>query len=492
MYVSASGSAAPDVRLVGLALSGNSATGEASGLGNGGAVLVRGSRLAVLCGFLSGNRARADGGACWLSLGGLVVASSSFSNCSAGGSGGALLVEDSPSNLTVTLSSFAANVAANGGGISLRSCSGAVLLSGVVLDGNAALQGSGGGASVLYASGALRLELCRLSNNRAWMDGSALYLSTVLEAAQDPKFIPSWVQLGYVETELPSGNDVPYAIRNCTVASNSAANGNGAIALSGMARMVLDATSFTKNQARSGGAFFCRQNSSANLSSVLFQSNSADYGGAVHAQDSCLIGLAGSELVSNSAGVCGGALSLNSTNPVTASGLVHITLNSADRSGGGVCVLVRETAQSPLCHSRAGVHPVMFSLRPNALVRIELNSAKGQGGAIYFSCVTPGSAALQVWSSQNLTLSPPSSSRRGLPGIDRPSRLEELEPASRSADPHGTDDEILNALSDCLLPLLRSLTSNHTASAAERSIRGDGRSILGKVLFAVHCRFSCT
>lgn len=50
------------------------------------------------------------------------------------GFGGALLVEGSSSNLTVTLSSFSANVASNGCWISLRSCSSTVLLAGVVLD----------------------------------------------------------------------------------------------------------------------------------------------------------------------------------------------------------------------------------------------------------------------------------------------------------------------------------------------------------------------
>ena len=408
----------PDVRIMGLALSNNFASGENSGFGNGGAVLVRGARLVIQCSYLSGNRARADGGSCWLSLGGLSISSSSLSNSSAGASGGALLVEDSLSTVTVVFSTFAANIASNGGAISLRNCSGAVLLSDSIFDRNAALQGSGGALSVLHASGGLKLVLCKLLNNRAWIDGSALYLSTVLEAAQDPKFTPSWVQSDYVEQDLQNGNTSPYAIQNCSILSNSAVNGNGAIALSGNARMVLDATTFVKNQAQSGGAFYCQKNSSANMSSVIFQGNFVNnYGGAVHVQDNCAIGLVKSDFFSNSAGTCGGALSLNSTNPVTAGGYVHITLNSADRSGGGICILVRNSVQSPLCHSRTSTYPMMFSLQRNAQVLIELNSAKGQGGAIFYSCIQPGTAAVQIWSSQNLNMSTSSYSRRELETI---------------------------------------------------------------------------
>jgi predicted outer membrane repeat protein len=412
VYVSSSADSAPTVRLTGQSLSDNFASGAESGLGNGGAVLVSGAGLAMQCCVLSGNRARADGGSCWVSQGGLSVASSSLTNSSAGGSGGALLAADTPSNVTVSQSSVAGNVASNGGGVFLRNCSGAVLLSRLTVERNVAVKGNGGGLSVLFASGALRLEYCTLSNNRALFEGAALYLSSTLEAAQDPKFIQSWVRVDYMQMDLPSGNALPYVIQNCSFVSNTALNGNGAIALSGRARMIVDSTGFVGNRAQSGGAFFCRHQAEANLSSVSFQRNSANYGGAIHVQDDCWVGLAGSELVSNSAGVCGGALSLNSTRPVTAGGVVRVMSNSAEQSGGALCIIAKENYTSEVCHRSASAHPIMIQLWPKALVQFQLNSAKGGGGAVFLACVQPGNATLQIWAAQSLNRSSSSGSRR--------------------------------------------------------------------------------
>ena len=411
--VTSSGASAPALLLFSLSLSGNFASGVKSGLGNGGAVLASGvSFLGIDCCSFVNNRARVDGGSCWVSQSGLSVSSTAVSNSSTGSSGGGFLVADTSANVTVALSTITNNLAQDGGAIFLRNCSGSVTLSQLLLEGNMAMQGNGGAVGMLYVSGLVRLQHSTLSRNKAFGNGAAVYISTVLEAGQDPQYEPGWVQPNYVQPSLPTGNVIPYLIQNCSVLSNTALFGNGSVALSGQVRIALSATQFAGNQALSGGALWCRQNVSVNVSGSSFQDNTASFGGAAHVQDSCRLGLAGSDLVSNRATTCGGALCLNSTQPLYASGLLHATSNSADKSGGAVCVLLQSNASLPQCHPNLGLYGGMIALLPNSLFKFELNTASGQGGAIFLSCVKPGSATMRIWSSQNLNLSSAPGSRR--------------------------------------------------------------------------------
>ncbi len=369
--------------------------------------------LAVGCCSFDGNKARADGGACWASRSGLAVASSSFSNSSAGASGGAVLLEDSPSNVSVVLTALAGNRARNGGALFLRNCSGArLLLSGVDFESNAAVEGSGGAVSALYVSGELQFLGCTFSSNKAFIHGGAIYISTVLESAQDPKYRPSWVQEDYVQKDIVGGNTRPYLIRNCALRSNSAVTGNGAVALSGFARLAMEGVSFLENRAQSGGALWCSQKTAVNMSAGSFQGNAARFGGAFHTQDDCSLSVASTTMTSNTASECGGALSLNSTRPLIASGLIRALANSADRSGGAGCILLKRNVSSSECHDLLSQYPLMIALGYNAILKVESNTAKGQGGAFYLSCVKPGLATRQVWYAQNLSSTSTSSLRR--------------------------------------------------------------------------------
>ena len=398
-------SQAPSVQLRGISAAENLASGDTSGLGDGGAIHAKNLQtLAIHCCSFHGNKARADGGACWVSRSGLTVTSSSFSNSSAGESGGALLVEDSPSNVSVELATLGGNRARNGGALFLRNCSGAMLrFSGVDFVRNAAMDGSGGAVDALYVSGELRFLKCNFESNTAYVNGGALYVSTVLESAQDPRYKPSWVQSDYAQVNLAGGNARPYVIRNCTVRSNTAVTGNGSVALSGSTVMVIEDIAFEGNHAQSGGALWCSQNTAVNVSYGSFQGNAARFGGAMHVQDNCMLSLASTTMNSNTASECGGALSLNSTQPLFASGLIRAESNTADRSGGAGCILLKSEASPSECHGLLGTYPLMIAQGHNSILKVESNSAKGQGGGFFLSCVKPGDATRQVWLAQNLS-----------------------------------------------------------------------------------------
>ncbi len=165
--------------------------------------------------------------------------------------------------------------------------------------------------------------------------------------------------------------------------------------------MVMEDVAFEGNRAQSGGALWCSQDTAANVSTGSFQGNAARFGGAIHTQDNCMLSLASTTMAANSASECGGALSLNSTQPLFASGLIRAVSNTADRSGGAGCILLKRDALSPDCHELLGKYPLMIAQGYNAVLKVESNTAKGQGGAFFLSCVKPGYATRKVWFSQN-------------------------------------------------------------------------------------------
>ncbi|MBN2797894.1 MAG: putative metal-binding motif-containing protein [Deltaproteobacteria bacterium] len=273
--------------LEGVALQGNRA-------GMGGAIFLDGgAKVALYRCLLVGNTGSA-GGAIRGEGASLTVRDSQLLDNIAGDSGGAMSLFGG--DAVVARSQIQGNYAVNGGGIW---SSGDLHLSDSALTGNTA-EAQGGGAWM--TGGALSAAGCQVSDNTAGGQGGGLWLGDGIQ------------------------------VRGSAIAENSADEEGGGVFSE--ATVLLEGTSLTLNQGRSGGAIYAGAVIGGHV--VMEENTAALDGGAVYSEG--LVGLRSSRLLGNTAtSGAGGAIRSTHTKGVDLLG-VRLEDNQAGSAGGAVAV----------------------------------------------------------------------------------------------------------------------------------------------------------
>ncbi len=265
--------------------------------GSGGAVSVQSGSLEVSESLLANNQAQIGGGAIYVNDGTLDVQGSHFVGNRAI-SGGAIYILDGTASVSNSL--FQANEASDGGGGIISILAPLSVLGGEFNENSAAFAGGAiivqspltiqdtdfhantaetGGALFAIEGSGIQIDGASFTNNSASeFAGGAITSLVPLQVSAS----------SFQGNTAPRGGAIDHALANAAVSSsffadNMATTLGGAVHLgtADSAIAVLRNSTFTQNEAQSGGAVYLVQGS-ANLVESTFSLNSATTGGAVY------------------------------------------------------------------------------------------------------------------------------------------------------------------------------------------------------------------
>eukprot|EP00210_Caulerpa_lentillifera_P003990 g3806.t2 len=230
------------------------------------------------------NRATEDGGAISLDRQATASVANSYFGENAAANGGAIAMTTG-SIMTVDDSKADENYAMGSGGVFRVSSESSLKISSTGFHFNQATRGGGGRVE---SNGTVETISCRFQNHTTSKDGGTLYVIT------DGKVILTTTNITSSESGRFGGavfvNDATADAAGCKFAENNAQLDGGAIALLKASTANITDTAFTRNNGRSGGAIFGRDESDIEVrSSVLLDNEASEVGGGIYSSKSRLL-----------------------------------------------------------------------------------------------------------------------------------------------------------------------------------------------------------
>ncbi len=291
---------------------------------DGGAIYTNGQRLGIDNTRFENNYAEGDGGAIDLQSGSVDITNSNFSdNVANAGHGGAIDLDPTNAELTITDSSFERNSSATEGGALFTE--GDVNITNSSFIDNTAVQSGGAISQAGNTSSTLTILDSTFTTNRA--------TSTALNQGDG----------GAVHVDA----DGPTIIRRTNFASNSATNDGGAISIVGSSDVLLDDVDILNNNAL------------------------GDDGGGIYLSNDASLQLQNSRLVGNIAVGHGGGLSLRANSQAQVSDTIF-QANQSQLNGGAIANTSSNSNSLSIVRSTFSTNQVLSG-----------SSASGDGGAIF-------------------------------------------------------------------------------------------------------------
>jgi len=263
----------------------------------------------------------------------------------------------------------------------------------------ATLPGTGTGAVTLDGHAWAEIVGCNFTDNVAALGGALSFLDHVLARVHSSTFslnVASSRGAAVVATGHAS-----VGVLDSHLARNSA-SGGAAVSAEGKSILAISDSSLSYNQAldRGAGVLASDESTVAVVASRLV-GNQAHFGGGVAVTGQASMWLERTSLTGNVALACGGAVSTESTLPLSLVGVVSFSENRAQvgASGGAVCATLTKPGTKE-CSALLGEYPYMILPARDTIgfsqILFERNDAKFGGGALMANCIKPGGKTLAM------------------------------------------------------------------------------------------------